>query len=486
MNEILSPSNTGLEAISSHMEELKASFEPLPHQRILNELLSKIGPLDFRQLAEIKKDTEKVRKNHYLILCVDEVIRLAKGNNWGICRNHEFIYLFNGAFWQLLDPEELKTFLGDAAKKMGIDRFEADYFKFRDELYKQFLTLAHLPKPRRLNRSVLINLKNGTFVINDTGYSLKDFDREDFMTYQLPFIYDPSAKPLKFIKYLNRVLPDLESQTVLAEYLGYVLLPQETLKLEKALLPYGTGANGKSVLFDVINALFGKDNVTSFSLKNLTNDNGYSRATIANKLLNYTSEIGGIHETSIFKQLVSGEPVEARLPYCNPFILEQYAKFIFNCNELPKDIEHSEAYFRRFLIIPFTVRIPEEEQDKELANRIIRDELSGVFNWILEGLRRLLLQRNFSRCDAAFNQLQAYRKESDSIQMFLDDENWEKSVEARVFLKEIYQDYARYARESGFKLCSAVTLSHRLKALGFECERKSKGTVFYLRKKVDY
>ena len=40
----------------------------------------------------------------------------------------------------------------------------------------------------------------------------------------------------------------------------------------------------------------------------------------------YASEINGNLEASIFKQLVSGEPVEARLPYGQPFILKQYAK----------------------------------------------------------------------------------------------------------------------------------------------------------------
>ena len=84
---------------------------------------------------------------------------------------------------------------------------------------------------------------------------------------------------------------------------------------------------------------------------------------IANKLVNYASEISGKLETSIFKQLVSGEPVEARLPYGKPFSITGYAKLIFNCNELPKDVEQTRGYFRRFLIIPFEVTIPEAEQD---------------------------------------------------------------------------------------------------------------------------
>lgn len=114
----------------------------------------------------------------------------------------------------------------------------------------------------------------------------------------------------------------------------------------------------------------GEANIGSYSLQRLTDDTGYFRAKLSNLLLNYASEINGSLETSIFKQLVSGEPVEARLPYGEPFILKQYAKLMFNCNELPRDVEHTHAYFRRFIIIPFDVTIPEERQDKNLHTRI--------------------------------------------------------------------------------------------------------------------
>ena len=77
--------------------------------------------------------------------------------------------------------------------------------------------------------------------------------------------------------------------------------------------------------------------------------------------------------------------------------MREYGKLMFNCNELPKEVENTNAFFRRFLIIPFDSVIPESEQDPELAAKIIRDELSGVFNWMLEGLGRLLQQRTFTR-----------------------------------------------------------------------------------------
>lgn len=118
-------------------------------------------------------------------------------------------------------------------------------------------------------------------------------------------------------------------------------------------------------------------------------------------LVNYASEISTRMDNFFFKQMVPGEPIEARLPYGKPFKQENYAKLIFNCNALPRDVEQSNAYFRRFLIIPFNVTIPEAEQDRQLSSKIVASEFSGVFNWVLDGVERLLADRGFTDCKAA-------------------------------------------------------------------------------------
>ncbi len=106
--------------------------------------------------------------------------------------------------------------------------------------------IGKLEKLDPLKDIVLVNLKNGTFEIAPENTRLRPFNRNDFITYQLPFDYDPSAKAPMFEDYLNRVLPDKDSQNILSEYLGSIFIRNSTLKLEKALLLHGSGANGKS------------------------------------------------------------------------------------------------------------------------------------------------------------------------------------------------------------------------------------------------
>ena len=462
--------------------------EKTKHSEILSQLITQFGKVDFKSLACPKtselseSDKPKLREKHYLVLSVEEVLRIALENKWGLCKNHDFIYLYNGSYWANIDKDEFQKFLGEAAEKMEVPKFSAKHYLFRDNLYKQFLSVAYLRAPEISKDLVCINLKNGTFDITPDGTKMRPFDPVDFITYQLPFDYNPDAKAPIFEAYLNRVLPDKQRQKVLAEYIGFVFIKNgnSSLKEEKTLLLYGSGANGKSVFFEVVNALLGEENVSSYSLQSITNDTGYFRAKLANKLVNYASEINGKLETSLFKAMVSGEPVEARLPYGEPFLLKQYAKLIFNCNDLPKEVEHTDAFFRRFLIIPFDVTIPVAEQDKQLHIKIIRNELSGVFNWVLDGLNRLLRQKSFSDCEAINQALEQYKKQSDIVQQFIDEKEYHNSSSSYKLIKDLYPDYRTFCSEDGFAPLNKSNFIKRLKQLKIVVEKKNIGNVAYV------
>jgi putative DNA primase/helicase len=485
---------------------------------ILQELANSIGQIDFKILAfpditKLENDIEilkpfvfnkdgsynkenkaefdkynklnkrlqsyKLSKNHYLIICIEQVLKIAKINNWGLCKKNGFIYLYNGYYWTEIDKESFQSFLGNISLKMGVDKFRGKIHTFKDELFKQFMADAYLPKPKSNKKNVLINLQNGTFEITPKKRELRDFNRNDFLTHQLPFEYEPKATAPLFQKYLDEVLPDKDKQKVFAEFCGYIFIKPSVLKLEKMLILYGTGANGKSVFFEILNALLGTENFTSYSLQELTNDNGYYRAKIGSKLVNYASEINGKLETDVFKQMASGEPISVRLPHCEPFILYEYAKLIFNCNDLPKDVEHTNAFFRRFLIIGFDVTIPEDKQDKQLPQKIISNELSGVFNWILKGLERVLSQKNFSKCEAIENSRSDYEKQSDSVKMFVDELEYNTSTDYTT-ISELYSQYKRFCIEDGFHNVNKSNFMKRLRHFKILIERKSIGNVAYI------
>ena len=160
--------------------------------------------------------------------------------------------------------------------------------------------------------------------------------------------------------------------------------------------------------------------------------------------------------------------------------LSQYAKLIFNCNELPKDVEHTNAYFRRFLIIPFDVTIPPKEQDKQLHTKIIEKELSGVFNWVLNGLNRLLEQKRFTDCKAALEAVESYKSQSDSVKMFIAENGYQSSPTNHRLIKELYPEYRGYCIEDGYKPVSKSNFMKRLSGFGVLVDRLNVGNVAYL------
>lgn len=438
---------------------------------ILNSILGKLKKFDLRDLDS--EDGKAPGKRHLVVSTVELVLETAEELGYSLTGKNGRVYIFNGKFWKGISPEIIESFLGKAAEEMGVDLFFARYHVFRTDLYKQFISSSFLSAPERPIEEVLINLKNGTFLITPETQQLRGFKQDDFLTYQLPFSFDPVATSPMFKQYLDKVLPDTEQQNVLAEFIGYVFIRHRTLKLEKFLILLGDGSNGKSVFFDIISALLGNENVSNFSLQSLTNDTGYFRAMLTDKLVNYSPEISTQMNTTIFKQLVSGEKVEARFPYGKPFILEDYAKLMFNTNELPREIENNHAFFRRFLIIHFGVTIT--DGDPELAKKIIASELPGVFNWVLDGLNRLLLQKKFTNSREMDSILEEYKRDSDTVLTFLIDEGYEKIVEAEMKLSYLYQFYVSYCRRSGFKAGSKRLFSKRLKAQKFRVWKKNSG-----------
>ena len=438
---------------------------------------------EWEKLKSINKQIErfKITEKHLLILTIENVKKQAELNEWGICKSAGFVYLFNGAYWVKVEEETLQSFLGMAAEKMGVAKFSARFFDFRAKLLKQFFAVSYLPTPEPPENKALLNLKNGTLEVTPEGNKLRPFNREDFLRYQLPFEYNPEAKAPQFKAFLQRVLPDPEAQKVLSEFLGYVFVKTEHLKLEKALLLYGTGANGKSVVFDIVNALFGGENITSFSLEDLTDKSGYSRAEIEGKLLNYASEINGKLETSIMKQIISGEQVAARVIYRRPFSIKDYAKLIFNLNELPREVEHTNAFFRRLLILPFNVTIPEKEQDKQLAKKIIKTELSGVFNWVLEGLERLLLNKGFTDCEAIEQAREDYKTNTDTVKLFIIENNYGQSTTETMLLKDLYLNYRTFCKEDEFAIpVKKQNFRKRLEGMGFVIEKMNTGNNVFI------
>lgn len=486
----MSVNSNFIDLLQLDLDKLKRKFHKkgaVPHSSILEIIYDELEVIDIKEEAAFDAEKDKIGFRHYLVSCIQELLRVANENGFGICSNDGRVYMFNGEFWKQVRKRDFEKFLSEAAEKMGVSKYISRLFSFKEQLMKQFLSEAIEPEGAKsddyLNGKSLINLKNGTLEISGGDWKLRKPRMNDFMKYQLSYTYDEHAKCPMFDNFLNTVLPDVEQQMVLLEYLGYLFVKPNVLNLEKSLILYGTGANGKSVLFNIVNALLGgRENVSNYSLQNLTNESGYYRAMIGNKLVNYSSEINGRLEAAVFKQLVSCEPVDARLPYGEPFTLTNYAKLIFNCNTLPNVVENSHSFFRRFLILTFGVTIPVEEQDSQLAHKIIESELPGVLNRVLGGLDRLLSQRGFTKSIAVNRALNDYKEGDDTVEMFLNEEDYEKSENEYLPAIELYEDYKTYCFNEDMHYLNYKSFIQKVREINLRMVRHKYGLAVFCKR----
>lgn len=476
--------------------------EAIKQEKTLNDLLELITPLDFlliyyqgtkmekriqrlRQERQFTRDEDKKaeiddtlrgyepRDPSKIGIIVENLLGRAEqsGNKIGIVNGE--CYYFNGSYWKLVKDEFMKDLLAEAAEKSGIKHFKATRAKYKDDLFKQFLSTAVQMEPKQDDCRTVINLKNGTFVCSSGTYEFREFRADDMLTYQLPFEYNKEAKAPMFLKYLNEVMPDEDSQKVMSEYIGYIFAKH--LKLEKCLVLVGNGANGKSVFGDIVTALLGKQNVSSYALNTLCDGTGYYRAQLGHYLLNFCSEMGSRNaDNEMVKQLISNEAVGVRSIHKDPITIHNYCRFLFNTNILPRHVEVSHGYFRRFLFLVFDKTIPEEERNPELAQQIIANELPGVFNWVLDGLDRLLSNKKFSYSERIANTIETVQKESNSVALFIEEDNLVPSLDKHTTSTELYKKYDSYCRQdSGSHPVSKTEFLRRIEALDFNVKRNA-------------
>lgn len=460
-------------AQTTSIEKLKKSIKKVD---LINTLQVDLAdPLHKYKDDDGNLNKYKIPQNLYIVAIIFEVIKAAKKLNLGICVKHGVIYIFNGKYWEEVEDESVKQILSQSAIKLGYHSpAGARVSDFRDKLFKQFLSdgIEEAVAPRR--DKILINLSNGTLEISKDNVALRDHHRDDFLTYMLHYPYDKEAVSPIFDTFIKKVLPDFDTRSVLQEFLGYVFTTE--LKLEKGAVLYGGGSNGKSVFFEVVSALMGTENLSFKGLGDLCmkGDKGNNhRAEIENKLINYASEISPKGaDIEIFKALISGEPVSARRLYKDVYTFRNSAKLIFNANKLPGETERTHGFFRRYMIIPFDVTISEEEKDVDLHTKITSKELSGVLNWTILGLKRLLTNRKFTKSSKVDEALESFKKESNSVLLFIEEYEIIKNDYEFISNKDLYRSYTEFSNGNGYMRFSQNNFSKEMVSAGFESIRK--------------
>lgn len=312
----------------------------------------------------------------------------------------------------------------------------------------------------------LLVLKNGVFNLEDK--SLSDFSPEHKIKNKINYNYNPAAYSKIMDKTLNKICcNDRELRLLLEEMVGYCLFRRN--ELGKCFILTGTGANGKSTLLDVIKHLIGKENLSSVALNEL-NDR-FKTFQLEGKLVNIGDDIsnGYIEDNSTFKKLVTGETVNVERKGSDPFDFENYSKLIFSCNEIPRINDLSDGLKRRIIFIPFNAKFSKKDPDYDpfiIDKLLSNDSMEYLLKISLEGLERILYNREFTLPEVVRNAWDDYEKRNNPIIGFLDEGKIENEL-----TKDVYLQYQTWCHENGLKHMSKVTFTKEICKHGYKTKQ---------------
>lgn len=326
----------------------------------------------------------------------------------------------------------------------------------------------------------LINLKNGVFDLNKC--QLVQHSSAFLLTSQLPFEYDENASCPWWTHYIKTTFINPHTKKTdesLVRLVQEAVAYSMTTDISHQVMFWcvGEGENGKGVLFHILNHL-GGDSAIPLNLSNLSRER-YQLATLPGKriaLCPEASSTSRLLEDATIKSLVSGDPIQVRQIHRSPFTLYPQAKLWWAMNRLPVVADTSHGMWRRIIMLPFNQIFDEKSRIKDLKEKLDQ-ELSGIFNWCLEGHKRLQAEGHFSYCQQAEEMKGNFQYESNVIKLFVDDccdkGDYKESASA------LYKLYSAWSKQNGYKPMSNRNFKQEMEAQKYFHKRESAGYYYY-------
>jgi P4 family phage/plasmid primase-like protien len=307
-----------------------------------------------------------------------------------------------------------------------------------------------------------LNLKNGLLNINTRV--LRPHTPEYVSLIQSPVSYDPEATAPTWNECIKSWMEGDEAESkalMLQQFSGYTLTP--TMSYDKALFLVGDGGNGKSTFVDTIAMVVGDMATSHIDLEDLYGMFGMQ--ALIGKRLNVIEEVhGNYYQSNKLKKLISGESVTVNMKFKNAFYFKPQAKFVFAVNIMPRVDDTSAGMERRTCAIVFKNNF-RNHPNTALRNSggVLAQELSGILNWMLDGVKSLHETHKFVVTKEQEELLREYRQENSAVEGFI-AECLDFAEGATAGTRELYDNYKEYCVKDGRKFKSNIGFTKEMKA----------------------
>lgn len=382
-----------------------------------------------------------------------------------VIKNHDLLYNpkigfyeYNKKYWERIDDNVVKQYISD---ELGVYTTGAKL--------NSILTVikSSVVSDVIMNSKPIMNFINGSLEY-EPKINFRQHDKNDFCTFVLPYPYDKNAVSEKWNDFLMSVTDgDIKKICFLQDMCGYVLYTDN--RLQKCFTLIGSGANGKSVFLNVISKIFGGEesgNVSNIEMSSLVKD--FTAIHLMTSILNISSEtktnVNGAE--SVFKQIVAGDVISDCFKGKDKISFRPRAKMFIACNEFMESRDTTDGWLRRFCFVNFPVKFCENPKlpNERVINKNIEteltevSELSGIFNWVMEGYAELKAVGYFNEPDDSEELKARYEAQINPLISFVE----ESAFPYTMTNSELYKKYKFWAEDSGHAQMSKTKFDRKI------------------------
>lgn len=350
-------------------------------------------------------------------------------------------YIYDGMKWKIDEKGSIRKLIDEMIESIkdekiihGDDVTEEEAREFFQKYYKK--TRGTQAKKNIMNElmhrrpatpddfdrdDMLINVANG--YIDLTSRELYKHDINKMFSQITNTDYTEKMQPAVWLDFLNDIFAgDQKVIRYIQKALGYSLTGSTREQIMFIL--FGKGRNGKSIFVEVISEILGdySNNMQAKSLMVKKNDNvntDIARLSKARFVTSSEPNEGFRFDEGLIKQLTGGDKVTARFLYAEEFEYTPKFKIWVSTNHKPIIRGTDDGIWRRLVLIPFDVQIPEEKVDKDLKYKLLR-EAPAILNWMAEGAY-MWMQEGLAMPEKLKEAVQKYRNEMDTLGQFIED-----------------------------------------------------------------
>jgi len=264
---------------------------------------------------------------------------------------------------------------------------------------------------------------------------------------------------------------------LLFELIGYTLYPG--YPLHKAVMLVGEGSNGKSTYLRLIAEILSRENVVGKSLQELCY-NRFAASELYHKLANIYPDIPktALRETGAFKALTGEDMISPDRKFKTSIPFVNYAKLLFSANELPEVTDMTFAFWRRWLVIEFPNKFP--ENPKFFEETFTEEVIEKIIVLSLLAFRNALNARKFSVEASEADYKEKWLRSANTIYNYVKtglEEKWlELNKDSYVPCDTLYMDYQEWCDGNDLKAEGKATFTKELERLfGIQKKRKREG-----------